>query len=55
MEAKINQDIKNTVAFWVILDCILELLTSYTLTTSDYALQITDTHRLVFSVYYSLQ
>jgi hypothetical protein len=32
------------------LDWCLDLLTTYTLTTRDYTLQITDTHRLVFSV-----
>jgi hypothetical protein len=33
----------------------IDLMTNYTLTTRDYTLQITDTHRLVSSVYYSLQ
>jgi hypothetical protein len=36
------------------LDWWLDLLTAYALTTRDYTLQITDTHILVSSVYYSL-
>jgi hypothetical protein len=36
------------------LDWWLDLLTTYALTTRDYTLQITDTHRLASSVYYSL-
>jgi hypothetical protein len=35
-------------------DWWLDLLTIYSLMTSDYTLQITDTQRLVSSVYYSL-
>jgi hypothetical protein len=35
-------------------DWCVDLLPTYTLTTRVYALQITDTHRLVSSVYYSL-
>jgi hypothetical protein len=34
------------------LDMWRDLLTTYTLTTHDYTLQITDTHRLAYSVYY---
>jgi hypothetical protein len=36
------------------LDLWLTLLTSYTLTTHDYTLQVTDAQRLVSSVYYNL-
>jgi hypothetical protein len=36
------------------LDWWLDLLTTYTLTTHDYALHTTDPHRLVSSVYSSL-
>jgi hypothetical protein len=36
------------------LDWWLDLLTTYTLTTHDYTLQITDAPGLVSSVYYSL-
>jgi hypothetical protein len=58
MQAKSNQDIKNTVTFWMtpdaVLDCILDSLTTYTFTTGEYTLQITNTHRLVYSVCYSL-
>jgi hypothetical protein len=36
------------------LDWLLDLLPIYTLKTCDYTLQITGTHRLVSSVYYSL-
>jgi hypothetical protein len=36
------------------LDWIIDLITTYTLTTRDYTLPITDTHRLESSVYYSL-
>jgi hypothetical protein len=35
-------------------DWWLDLLTTYTLTTRDYTLQITDTNRSVSSVYYIL-
>jgi hypothetical protein len=36
------------------LDLWLDLLTTYIITTHDYTLQITDTYRLVSSVYNSL-
>jgi hypothetical protein len=36
------------------LDWWLDLLTTYTLTTREYTLKITDTHRLVSSAYYSV-
>jgi hypothetical protein len=36
------------------LDWWIDLMTTYTLMTRDYTLQITDVHRLVSSVYYSL-
>jgi hypothetical protein len=36
-----------------VLDWWLDLLNAYTLTARDYTSQITDTHRLVSSVYYS--
>jgi hypothetical protein len=36
------------------LDWRFDLLTTYTLTTRDYSLQLTVTHRLVSSVYYGL-
>jgi hypothetical protein len=36
------------------LDYLLDLFTTYTLTTRDYILQFTRAHRLLSSVYYSL-
>jgi hypothetical protein len=43
------------VTFDGVLDWILDLLPTYTLTTRDYTLQIIITHRLVSLVYYSLR
>jgi hypothetical protein len=37
------------------LDWWLDLLTTYTLMSCGYTLQITDTHRLLYSVYYRFQ
>jgi hypothetical protein len=36
------------------LGCWMDLLTTYTFATLDYTLQITDTYKLMSSIYYSL-